>query len=203
MTKLTAETNKALAEARLANAEADFKELEVSRLRATSAEHNVFTFYADVDDTSVYNSLNSLSTWSRRHPGEDLHIVLNSPGGSVIAGLALYDFLQDMKQSHFITVTTIGMAASMGGILLQAGHHRVASKNAFILIHEVSASSYGKITEMEDETTFLVRLQEKLMAILAERSSMTPRQIKARMKRKDWWMDAEQALELGFIDAIR
>lgn len=191
------------AEARSLTAQAATREIDLDRVLAQSAEHDTFTFMAEVTDQTVYQTMNHLGVWSRRYPGRDLKLIINSPGGSVIDGLALYDFLQELKEDHHVTTVTLGMAASMGGILLQAGHTRVAGSNAFLLIHEVSSYSGGKITELKDEAKFLERLEDKGVGILAERSTMTPQKIKNRMARQDWWLDAEEALRLGFVDEIR
>jgi ATP-dependent Clp protease protease subunit len=95
------------------------------------------------------------------------------------------------------------MAASMGGILLQAGSHRVLAPNAYMLIHEVSSLAWGGASELEDEVAFVKRLQDRILDILAERSTMTRQQIARKWKRKDWWLDAPEALRLGFVDEIR
>ncbi len=104
---------------------------------------------------------------------------------------------------HTLTTVTVGMAASMGGILLQAGDVRVASRNSVILIHEVATGASGKMTDLEDEVEFAKSLQKKLVSILAERSTMTAKQIENRWKRRDWWLSSDEALKLGFVDAIR
>jgi ATP-dependent protease ClpP protease subunit len=90
----------------------------------------------------------------------------------------------------------------MGGILLQAGDERVIGKNAHLMIHEISAGAVGKLSEIEDEAKFCAMLSDRLVDILAERSTLTPTQIKRRWKRKDWWLSAEEAVELGFADRI-
>ena len=131
-------------------------------------------------------------------------IVFNSPGGEVTEGLALFDFIQELRsRGHEIETISIGMAASMAGILLQAGDNRVMGKNAVILIHEVSSITYGGASSMADDLKFVEMLQDKILDILAERSTLTKRQIRNRWLRKDWWLDAETALKFGFIDSIQ
>ena len=94
------------------------------------------------------------------------------------------------------------MAASMAGILLQSGNKRVIGQNAYILIHEVSDVAAGTTSEIEDELKLTKRLQKRLVGILAERSTMSEQQIEKKWKKNDWWLDANEAVELGFADEI-
>lgn len=171
--------------------------------QATPGEAGEFIFYADVDERSVYATLQNLENYSRRNPGKPMTLVFDSPGGSIFDGLHLYDFLQEIKRrGHHLTTRSLGMAASMGAILLQAGNHREMSRNGFMLIHEASAFAGGKLTTMKDETALIQRLEDKLVDILAERSTLSVRQLKTKMNRKDYWLDAPEALSVGLIDAI-
>ena len=129
--------------------------------------------------------------------------MLNSPGGNVFAGLALYDAITDLKaRGHKVTTVARGYAASMGGILLQAGTERVVGANAQVLIHEVSTMDSGKTSELEDNLKFQKKLQDRLLAILAERSTLTKAQIARRWKKTDWWLDADECIEYGIADRI-
>ena len=83
---------------------------------------------------------------------------------------------------------------------MQAGDERVIGPNAFVLIHEVSGGAEGRSSELGDRVEFHGLMEERLLAILAERSSMTVRQINARWQRKDWWLSADEAVALGFAD---
>lgn len=169
---------------------------------SSSENHRTFYFNKAVNDRSVEECIEAITAWARQKVGP-IRIVINSPGGDVIEGLALYDTIQDLKAAgNDVTVKTIGMAASMGGILLQAGTHRVASPNAQMLIHEISSMAFGKFSEIQDEVAFSKRLQERLLTILSERSTLSAAQIKTRWTRKDWWLDADRMLYFGFIDAI-
>jgi ATP-dependent Clp protease, protease subunit len=171
---------------------------------ATAGEHRILTFYGEVGPTSVARALEELGLWARRDPGEPIKLIFNSPGGSVLDGLALFDYIRELQTSdHQITTVGMGMAASMGGILLQAGQKRVMGRNAYLLIHEVGGFSLGRLSEMEDEVAFAKRVQERLLDILAERSTLTKAQIRRNWRRKDWWLDADQALAAGFVDEVR
>lgn len=209
-TKASAEIVALGAEARKNTAEAEKAELEVMRLQreenyynSTSGLARIYPFIGSVAGASVKDCMDVLGRWSRRDPGEPMTIVFNSPGGSVTDGLALYDFLEELKdKGHDITTVARGMAASMGGVLLQAGSKRVIGKNAFVLIHEISSMGIGKTSDMEDELKFVKRLQERILDILAERSTMNSKQIKVKWARRDWWLSADECKRLGFADEI-
>lgn len=171
--------------------------------RAANEANYVYHFHFGVDDSSVPKAIEELSKWSRMSPGEPIRIVFTSPGGGVLNGFALYDFIQSLRRAgHEVTTENLGFAASMGGILLQAGDKRVASKHSWMLIHEVSTLIAGKSSDLADNQKFIDRLEAKVLGILSERSNMTPKQIKLRWKKSDWWLDADEMLNLGFVDEV-
>ena len=194
--KTVAEASKAeidLAEARRRDADA----------RAEAGRALVYTFYAEVSDESVRSAMQTLGTWARREPGRPMTVILNSPGGRVLDGLALFDYLSWLRsEGHRLRIEVLGRAASMGGVLLQAGDERVVGANAFLLVHEVSGGAEGKSSELGDRVEFYDQMEKRLLAILASRSTLTERQIKARWSRKDWWLTAQEAVEVGLADAI-
>jgi ATP-dependent Clp endopeptidase proteolytic subunit ClpP len=191
-----------------ANAEKAEIELEDTRrksaiARAADVEHAEYMFYDGVNWDSVKAAIGDLNVLSRRHAGQPLTIVLNSPGGTVLPGLALYDHIRDLSaRGHHITTKVRGMAASMGGILLQAGDTRVVGPEALVLIHEVSAGTIGKVSEMQDRVNFSKLLWDKLAKILARRSKMSAEEIQKATYKFDWWISAEEAVEKGFADQI-
>ena len=151
--------------------------------------------------------VNALTHWERRDPGEPITVMINSPGGSVMDGFAVFDTLQRLRRKgHFITTHGSGMVASMAAVLLQAGDERVLDKRAKLLIHEGGASfakgqqfSQGELEDMQILTDML---QKDLLETLAERSTMSVDQLKRKWKRRDWYIGTEEALELGFCDRI-
>jgi ATP-dependent protease ClpP protease subunit len=172
--------------------------------RADAEDVGVFTFYGAVKQDIVETTMTEMAHWSRRNQDAPLEVIMNSPGGSVLDGLCFYDFLLDLRaQGHPITIVGLGMVASMAGPLLQAADWRILGKSAYMLIHEVSASAVGTVSDMEDRAEFAKRLQKRLVAILAARSTLSERQIETRSKRKDWWFSADEALEMGFCDEVR
>lgn len=189
------------------------KEVEVLKARNYSREINmveagadgarIFTFYAPIMEGAVSKCMVDLGNWSRRFPGQDITVVFNSPGGSVTDGFALYDFLSELKRrGHFLTTKAIGMAASMGAIVLQAGDKRIIGRNSFLMIHEISAGTDGSLSQLEDNVKLFQKFQSKGLNILSERSSLSKAQIKTRWRRKDFWLDAEDSLKYGFVDEI-
>lgn len=220
-----AQVEKLLAEARKANSEADnFDELKrqaeentvvvkIARQQVERQEaavladdqyHFVYQFDGAVGGNTVSACVKQLTRWSRVNPGQSFEIIFNSPGGGVIEGMALYDFITQLRgKGHKITTTTLGYAASMAGILLQAGDVRVMGKESYLLIHEISFGASGKIGEIEDEVEFVKKIQKRVIAIFAQRSKLTKREVAAKWKRKDWWLDSDEAFKLGLIDEIR
>lgn len=201
--KLKAERHALDALARVRGVEADVMEREKSVMDAQPHEARIFTFNDRVSAVSVAQCIHEVGVWTRREDDRPIEIVFNSPGGSVFEGLALFDFLRTIRAGGTrIDTTAIGMAASMGGILLQAGEVRTMSAHSYLMIHEVASGSIGKVSEMEDELKLANRLQTRLVDILAERSTMDAAGIRRKWKKTDWWLDAEEALEHGFVDRI-
>lgn len=171
-------------------------------LEASNTRNRVYDFTDEVGRSSCESAIQALSTWARVSL-EPITVRFTSPGGLVFNGLALYDaILSIRRQGVKIRVVTLGMAASMAAILLQSGDSRVVGPNAYVLIHEVSSGAIGKISEMEDETKFVRKLNNRLYDILAERSKLSRRTIERHAKRKDWWLDAAECLKFGFADEI-
>ncbi len=163
----------------------------------------VYNFFEPVNEKSVSACIDTLAHWSRLAPRANITLILNTPGGLVKEGLALFDYLTILKMAgHYLTVVALGRAASMGSILLQAGDRRLIGPNAFVLLHEVSAGTSGKVSEMQESLEFTARLQNKLLAILASKSKLNVKQIKSRWQKTDYWMDAEETVKYGFADRV-
>lgn len=179
-------------------------EREINMQDSQPSENRVYTFYGAVGPESVSRCIYELDNWSRRFPGEDITILFNSMGGNIFDGFALYDFLLELKsRGHKIITKAFGMAASMAATLLQAGDERVIGENTFLMIHETSGGvSEMRSSEIEDVTKLLRRYEDKSLDILAERATLSRTQIKNRWKRKDFWLDAKEALKYGLVDRI-
>lgn len=201
--KLQAEIDSLKAKTWLTNEQATLAESTNAQSAASPWNNRVYSFWRPVTRDTVLQCVDLIGTWVNESP-DDIHIIFNTPGGQVTHGLALYDYMQEIRSMGVKVITsTVGMAASMGGVLLQAGDERYMGANAFLLIHEVSSSSGGKVSEQEEELAFIKRLQDKCVNILAERSTLDAAAIKRRWKKTDWWLTADEALALGFVDAIR
>ena len=135
------------------------------------------------------------------NPDEDIKLYINSPGGSVYDGLAIYDTMNFIKPD--VQTIGIGLQASMGAFLLSAGAKgkRAILPNARVMIHQPSSGTRGKITDQESDLKEGLLLKEKLAQILAENSGQKLEKLKNDMER-DYWMSAEEAVEYGLVDKI-
>lgn len=189
-----ASIRKTLAEAALFNMQAD--DLQ-------AMDSNQVLFFMPVTRETVLIAQKQLERLSRT-PGREIEILINSPGGSVVDGLALIDCIQGLRKAgHFVRTGTVGFAASMGGFLLQAGDERFMGANARVLIHRVSRIFGGSGSQVADQREMMAKMEARAFPILAARSKMTVEQIRTRCEHRDWWLTAQEALELGFVDKIR
>ena len=163
-----------------------------------------FDFVGIVMEGGVHDFMVRLSNWSKRNPGGDIEILMNSPGGSVLDGLALVDFLQILQgRGHKITIIGTGMVASMAGVLLQVADDRVLTKHAYFGMHEVSSYvGSANTSQAEDALKFTKELQGRLVDLLCAKSTLTKAKLTRIWKRKDIWANADEALKLGLIDRI-
>ena len=135
------------------------------------------------------------------NPDKDISLYINSPGGSVSAGMAIYDTMQFIKPD--VSTLCTGMAASMGAFLLAAGAKgkRFSLPNSRIMIHQPLGGAQGQASDIEIQAREILYLRERLNAILAERTGKTVEQISKDTDR-DNFMSAEQAVEYGLIDKV-
>ena len=154
-----------------------------------------------IDDAMANVVIAQLLFLESEDPNKDIHLYINSPGGSVSAGLAIYDTMQYIKPD--VSTICVGMAASMGAFLLSSGAKgkRIALPNAEIMIHQPSAGTQGKVTDMEIDVEHFLKIKQRLNKIMAENTGKTPEQIKTDSER-DNWMIAEEAREYGLVDKV-
>ena len=217
--KLAAERDIAKAQARSEAARAAEAELELEttrheaedetraylKSRSSDEFHHVYYFKGAVNESSTQACIDQLNFWRRTEEPGEIEIVFFSPGGSVFSGMVLFDHIVAMRGENWhFTTTTRGYAASMGGILLQAGDVRVCGPESYILIHEISSGAVGKIGELEDEVEFIKLIQKRVNDIFVHRSGgkVTSAKLRAMYRRKDFWVDSAKALELGIVDKI-
>ena len=134
-------------------------------------------------------------------PEKDIYLYINSPGGSVSAGLAIYDTVQYIKPD--VSTICIGMAASMGALLLAGGSEgkRFSLPNSRILIHQPSGGAQGQATDIEIEAKEIIRIKGILNNIMAKHTGQALKKIEKDTDR-DFWMSPEEAKEYGIIDTI-
>ena len=134
-------------------------------------------------------------------PTKDINLYINSPGGSVVAGMAIYDTMQYVKCD--VSTICMGMAASMGAFLLAGGTKgkRYALPNAEIMIHQPSGGAQGQATEIKIVAEQILKTKEKLNKILAENTDQ-PIEVIERDTERDNYMSAEEALAYGIIDKV-
>ena len=135
------------------------------------------------------------------NPDKDIFLYINSPGGSVSAGMSVYDTMQFIKPD--VSTLCMGMAASMGSFLLMAGAagKRVALPNSKIMIHQPSGGAQGQATDIEIHAREILKTREQLNRIYATRTGQTFEKICADMER-DFYMDPEEAKAYGLIDQV-
>ena len=155
----------------------------------------------EVTDASTSSIVEQMLFLEAQDPDKDIQFYINSPGGVVTAGLAIYDTMQYIKCD--VSTICIGMAASMGAFLLSSGARgkRIALPNAEIMIHQPSAGTQGKVTDMESDVEHFLRIKQRLNKILAENTGKTPEQVKLDSER-DHWMTADEAQAYGLVDKV-
>lgn len=155
----------------------------------------------EVNDTTASLVVAQLLYLEAQDPDKDIQFYINSPGGSVTAGMAIYDTMQYIKCD--VSTICIGMAASMGAFLLSSGTKgkRIALPNAEIMIHQPSAGTQGKVTDMEIDVEHVLRVKRHLNEMLAANTGKSVEQVSADTER-DHWLTAAEAKEYGLIDQV-
>ena len=155
----------------------------------------------EVTDVSANLIAAQLLFLESEDPGKDIHLYINSPGGSVTAGMVIYDTMQYIKCD--VSTVCIGMAASMGAFLLSGGAKgkRFALPNAEIMIHQPSGGAQGQATEISIAAEHILRTRQKLNEIMAANTGQPLETIKADTER-DNFMSAEEAKAYGLIDEV-
>lgn len=155
----------------------------------------------EVNNTTASLVIAQMLFLEGQDPEKDISFYINSPGGVITAGMAIYDTMQYIKCD--VSTICVGMAASMGAFLLSCGAKgkRIALPNAEVMIHQPSAGTQGKVTDMEIDVEHFLKIKQRINKILADNTGKTPEQIKSDSER-DNWMTAEEAKEYGLIDKV-
>jgi len=185
-------------------------------------DYGQFRIAEQISGASVGGLIRDLRAYQAVHEGEPFTVEYCSPGGSVLHGFALFDYVrQAAANGHHVTTVISGYAASMAGVLIQAGDHRVIGAQSYLHLHEVSTGAIGKTFEVVDEAAFAVRLTRQLLDIYVQRSpkkgekvlpapwggdghvELTTDNLVQWVTRYERWLSAEEALALGFVDEVR
>jgi len=155
----------------------------------------------EVNDTTASLVVAQLLYLEAQDPDKDIQFYINSPGGSVTAGMAIYDTMQYIKCD--VATICVGMAASMGAFLLSAGAKgkRMALPNAEIMIHQPSAGTQGQITDMAIHMKRLQTIKERMNRIMSENTGRSIEEVTSACER-DNFMSAQEAMEFGLIDKV-
>ena len=155
----------------------------------------------EVNDATASLVVAQLLFLEGQDPEKDISLYINSPGGSVSAGFAIYDTMQYIKCD--VSTICMGMAASMGAFLLSSGAKgkRIALPNSEIMIHQPLGGAQGQATEIEIAAQHILRTKKKLNSILAENTGKSIEQIAADTDR-DNWLSAQEAMEYGLVDKV-
>ena len=155
----------------------------------------------EVNDTSANIIVAELLFLESEDPNKDIHLYINSPGGSVSAGWAIFDTMRYIKCD--VSTTCIGMAASMGAFLLAGGTKgkRYALPNSRIMIHQPSGGTQGQASDIKIQAEQIIETRKRLNEYLAENSGQ-PIEVIERDTERDHWMSAEEALAYGLVDQV-
>ena len=155
----------------------------------------------EINDAVASTVVAQLLFLESEDPGKDIHMYINSPGGSVTAGMAIYDTMNYVKCD--VSTTCIGMAASMGAFLLSSGAKgkRYALPNAEVMIHQPLGGAQGQATEIQIAAEHILKTKKKLNQILADNAGKPVEEVEKDTDR-DNWLSADEAKEYGLIDEV-
>ena len=155
----------------------------------------------EINDAVASTVVAQLLFLESEDPGKDIHMYINSPGGSVTAGMAIYDTMNYVKCD--VSTTCIGMAASMGAFLLSSGAKgkRYALPNAEVMIHQPLGGAQGQATEIQIAAEHILKTKKKLNQILADNAGQPVEEVEKDTDR-DNWLSADEAKKYGLIDEV-
>ncbi len=164
-------------------------------------EDRIVFLSGEIDDALANTVVAQLIYLEGRDPGKDISLYINSPGGSVSAGMAIYDTMNYIKCD--VSTICIGLAASMGAFLLAAGQKgkRYALPNSEIMIHQPLGGTQGQASDIKIQADHILKIKEKMTRILSENTGRTYEDI-ARDTDRDNYLTAEEAMHYGLIDRV-
>jgi ATP-dependent protease ClpP protease subunit len=210
------ELSRSISEAEKAAFDAKLSELQVARqeLELLEAQINMdyqlsgmFTFHRRVEQKSMNRLYRSMRLWNKHRASGPWTIYLNSVGGDAWAGIGIIDELiaQSVRGggNHEVTIKVRGVAASAAGMILQAADHRIIGRNSQLMIHKGSSGIHGTADDIGDEHEWWEASVEQMISLFLSRTDrISRREFLRKINRRDWWLSAEEAVEIGFADAI-
>lgn len=164
-------------------------------------EERIIFLGGPITDSVANNVIAQLLFLESQDPKKDIKLYLNTPGGSVTAGLAVYDTMQHIKPD--VSTICVGLAASAGALLLAAGKKgkRFALPNSEVMLHQVMGGAEGQAVEIEITARHIIKIKDKLSQILAKHTGQPLKKIEKDTDR-DFWLDSKEAKDYGLIDEI-
>jgi ATP-dependent Clp protease protease subunit len=164
-------------------------------------KERVIFLVGEVNDHTANLIVAQMLFLESENPDKDIHFYINSPGGSISAGMAIYDTMQFIKPQ--VSTLCIGMAASMGAFLLQAGAKgkRFALPNSTVMIHQPLGGFRGQASDIEIHAKYILSLRERLYTLMAQHTGRSVEEI-ARDSERDNFLSAKEAMEYGLIDQV-
>lgn len=161
----------------------------------------VILLFDQINDDAAAAVIAQMLTLEAADPAQEIRLMINSPGGSVTAGLAIYDVMRRLRCD--VSTVGCGLSASMGAFLLAGGTKgkRFAYENTQIMLHQVLGSASGQAADVEIAARNLMKVRERLNRMLSDFTGMTVEKV-ASICDRDYWMTAEEAKEAGVIDAV-
>ena len=165
-------------------------------------KERIIMLNGEVNDVSANLVIAQLLFLEAEDPEKDIYLYINSPGGSVSAGLGIYDTMNHIKPD--VGTVCVGLAASMGAFLLSSGAKgkRICLPNSEVMIHQPLGGTQGQATDMEIACKHILRTKERLNRIIAENSGKTIEEV-AKDTDRDNWLTAEEAAEYGLVDIVK
>ena len=159
-------------------------------------------YITGVINSEVQYYLTRILTYLAEDSEKSIHIILNTPGGLVADGLAIYDLLKTVGKRAPINIVATGQCMSMGAIILQAANKRWATAHCAIGLHELHAENIGTYSKLEENQVEIRKTQALLDGVITERTGMTRQKLKSLIKRREAVLTPDEALELNLIDGV-
>lgn len=161
-----------------------------------------YVFDSEVTVRSVSACLKQLNEWAGKSKAP-IEVVFHSPGGNCDAGFRFIEEVRHLRRTHLVTTRASGIAASMAGLMLQAGSVRKIGHESTLHLHPPSTSAWGNVHDFRETTARLELTYDRMLAIYATRSHLTADEIREEVDaRCDWYIPAREAIDLGFADEL-